>query len=530
VPIYLVVIVVFIGLGLLFTSANPNSRLTAKEYLIGLVVGILAIKFCVYIITIICDINFAMVKMFEDIAGANVCDSYLESLINFNTLGLGAVIVAFLAIFSIGILNWQYSMCKVIIALLIGLLPIVIIISIIPSRRSAAEVWIKEFIAQVFLQTSHAAVLTMMLLIIGKSENFWLSLVCVMGMPAIAGVVRRVIGAESFGTGLSAGVGTALGLGALMAVGRMLKPGNKQAPSKDYGLDSGLTETMSKGANYGNPGGSTLGKMAKTGFKTAAVITGGVAGGLVTGAAAGNPAFGIAGGVAAGTIASEGAARVVGGASDLMHKSSEELMDQQGIVDSAQLDNPGEAYKYGKNLFGGGLVGSIAGAGMAAGKQIQAMRGKTDPGLAVKMKNISAQNTQGLVSANQELADYKPIYDSAKARFTQAKNMYKPESTNMQSLSNQASKLSESIGMASNQQEYQSLTNQLQQVNEQIAFGNQEYADAKENLENVETEYARKQMAVSDFEQRLTKAGMKQEFETLRNQQETGGGIDTTWR
>ena len=572
VPIYLVVIVVLLGVGFLFVSANPDSRLGVKDCIIGLLIGLGALKFGIYLIAMIFEVNYVLVKSFEWIIGDKLSSSFLDSLINTESSSLGSVIITFLAVFSIGLINWQYTLRKVMLALLIGLIPVVAIIAMTPFRRGAIEYWVREFIAQVFLQASHAAALTLILLLIYANAGFWLTLVGVLALPTISGVVRRVIGAESFGTGMASGIGTALGLGSLFALSKMLKP--DQAPkvpinaagSAGEAAAGAAGEMAGKSGAFKGPG-NFLGNMAKTGFRTATGVTAGVAGGLMTGAATGNPGFGLAAGLATGTAVSGGIANATQGAIDYFKKSPVQRMEDQGIIDSAQLDDPGQAFEYGKNMLGGGVFGTVAGLGMAAGKKVQSLTGQANPDIARQVKGHVEQNSANLSRAKQQLADYKPVYDEAKARASYAKNMFGPGSAHMAELKTQANKLETrlhntdsryaealdewhgwedkvhsptSMNPAAVQalhrveqakEESHETRMQFQEIQERITLGEQEHTDANNSLQSAEAEYAQRQAAVSMIQQNLSRASIKQEFEKLKApRQETSGGINSSWR
>jgi predicted nucleic acid-binding Zn-ribbon protein len=565
VPVSLVVVIVLLGAGFLFVSVSPNTRLTAKDYIIGILIGLGILKFGIYLIAIFFDLNYMLVKFFHWIVGKQLSASFLDTLIDLESNAIGSAIITFLAIFSIGIINWQYTLRKVVLALLIGLIPIVAVISIAPSKRSAIDYWLREFIAQVFLQSSHAAALTLIILLIHANTGFWVSLVGIMSLPAIASIVRRVVGAESFGTGIASGIGTALGLGSLFAISKMLKPNGRVAKPPLDNAGGGLVETA--GSATGASGGF-MGNMIRTGFRTAAGLTAGVAGGLITGAATGNPGFGLVTGIAAGTAVGGGIVDTAQSVIDNFRKSPAERMESHGIIDPAQLDDPNQAFEYGKKLFGGGAIGTVAGLGMAAGKKVQSLMGHADPGIARQVKSAVDQNTANLSRARQELANYKPVYDEARARLTYAKSMFSPDSSYMQDLKQQARTLETKLHEAEQryadaydewqnnwedkitspssmtpaavaalqrvqqaQEESAGLRNQLQEVQERITLGKQEYQDAQANFQSVEAEYAQRQEAVSYFQQNLTRAGIKQEFEKLKAQKlETRGDIDSSWR
>lgn len=564
IPVPLVVAVVLMGVGILFTSVNPNSRITLKEYLIGLLIGIGALKIGIYIISILFDINYAVVKFFERMVEDNLSSSFLNSLIDTAGLTLGSAIITFLAVFSVGILNWQYAVRKIVLAILIGVIPIVAVISIAPSRRNAIAYWFREFMSQLFLQSSHAAILTLGLLFLNTNASFWIKLAIIMGLPVIASLVRRIFGAESYGTGLASDIGAAVGLGSIYSIIKMIRPKAKPKLTAENAIQAGGSGTMATT-------GVAPSNVIKTGVKGVAGAAAGLAGGVVASAVTGNPALGIAGfmtGISMGSAVTDRAADIIESGLQYFKSDDERKMELMGISDPAQLDSPGAAYEAGKKLFGGGLAGTVAGSAMAAGSLARFKSGAKGRELAAKVRDTVKAKEKELPRARQELKDYKPVLDNARARFAQAKSLYGPDSTNMIKLQNEAKKLERQIkvigsiyseaetewnndykpeyeagGIWTSEMEeayrrykesgerLESLNKKYNSIQKNITEGKREYESAKENLEKVEAEYARRQIIVSNLEQSLTREGIRKEFERLRQpKQDTGGGIESALR
>ncbi|MCL6478326.1 MAG: hypothetical protein K6T65_07895 [Peptococcaceae bacterium] len=569
VPVSLVVVIVLLGMGALYTSTNPNAKLSFREYAVGLFAGLIVLKFGIYVLSVLFDINYAIVKFFQWIVGDKLDASFLDTLINTNTMSLGQAIITFVAVFAIGVINWQYTIRKIVIALLIGLIPVVAVIAMLPSRRNALDYWFKELISQVFLQTAHAAVLSFGILLIQVDANFWVELACIMGLPSIAVVVRRVMGAESFGSGLIGGMGSMMGIGSLLALGRILAP---RLPNKIPGKEalSGVMDSVAGGTGgiVNNPAMGMMGKLAGFGLRTASTLSGAAAGGILAGALTGNPAMGAGAGAMLGSALGGGVTDIAGKAGNILKMSPDEKAQAMGVADTAMLDDPGVAYAAGKRLFGDGILGKTVSAGYAGVKAAQGYFGMTNPGAASQVKSSIADTQRSLRNAKTQLAEYKPVYDEAKANYTQTKNLYSPKSSYMRELQAQIEPLEiqknikendylealnymnnnfdaeESISQGASWKEgaaaaltrlakaeapYREAKEKLSAAQIELTMGNAIHECSGRRLEATEAEYAKRQAAVSGLEQRLTTDGIRKEFEKLR-QPQVNPNTEIAWR
>ncbi|OPX90838.1 MAG: hypothetical protein A4E53_00818 [Pelotomaculum sp. PtaB.Bin104] len=569
VPVSLVVVIVLMGMGALYTSANPNAKISFREYAAGLFLGLAVLKFGIYVLSVLFDINYAMVKFFEWIVGDKLSGDFLSTLINTDTMSLGQAILTFVSVFSIGVINWQYVVRKLVIALFIGLLPVVAVIAMVPSRRSALDYWFKELISQIFLQTAHAAVLSFGIMLVQETQaqggDFWLSLACIMGLPSIAVIVRRALGAESLGSGGALGaMGAMMGIGSLLTLGKILAP---KIPNKIPGKEalSGVVDSVAGGTGGGanNPAMSMMGKVAGFGFKTAATLSGAAAGGILSGALTGNPAAGAGAGALFGSAMGGGITEIAGKAGDILKMSPDERAQAMGVADPAMLDDPGVAYAAGKRLFGNGMLGKTVSASYAGVKAAQGYFGLTDPGAASQVKNSIANTQRSLSNARTQLAEYKPVYDEAKANYTYAKNMYSPKSSHMQELQQKADSLEIEKNIKENdyvtaydyfennfdpsdvswnpdaavamtrvtetESAYRKAKEKLSSAQIELTMGNAIHECSGRRLETAETEYAKRQATVSGLEQRLTTEGIRKEFEKLR-QPQVNPNTEIAWR
>ncbi len=586
IPISLVVIVVLMALGILYISVNPNSQVTFKEYLIGLLLGLLALKVGVYIISVVFEINYAIIKFFQFIVGDKLTSSYLDYIIDTNGLTLGSAILTCIGIFSIGILNWQYVVRKIVLGILIGILPLVAMISIMPSRRNAIGYWMKEFFSQVFLQSSHAAVLSLALLFIGTQTGFWVQLAVLLGLPMMAKLIREIFGAESPGSGMVGGVGAAMGLGALFSLGKIFK-NKKGSGSKAVEGASNVTETTGQVAGQAtqnvatNSSKSLMQGVARKGLKVAGGATTGMAGGMLSAALTGNPVAGFAGAIGGASIGSSIGDRVSDVAdtsTGLFTMSQEDKNQAMGISDSAQLNDPSQAYDAGKKLYGGGVVGAVAGTGMAAKSSLKAITDREGYNTAKQVKTATRDNMQQLSQAKQNLSNYQPVYEKSKADFNRAKSLYSKDSTHLAGLQEKAKTLegqkngaeqeyvealnewnndylpetetgiwtSESHEaydrLQSAETKFNNISSELNQTQTEIETGQHQFNEKKQEFQTVNAEYNSRQAEVNRLEYKVSNEGIREELMNinpkLRNDfhnvkqppQQTSGGIHTSWR
>lgn len=565
VPVSLVLLIVLMGMGFLYTSTNPNSKITFREYAVGLLLGAAALKFGIYVLQIVFDINYAIVKYFEYIAGDRLKDSLFSTILQ-DESGLGAAILFFVVVFSVAVINWQYIIRKIVIALLIGLLPLVAVISIMPSRRYAIGYWAKEFFSQVFLQSAHAAVLTLALLLMAPEPagnvamadmGIWMKVACIAGLPTIAPLVRRVIGADDPGGGMMTSIGALIGAGSLANIGKMLTVQKKKVPGVP--AEAPAPGSLAGGNVAGSlSGGSGIaGSILGSGLRMGAGAVAGLAGGFLAGP------VGMMTGARVGSGLADRVSDFAGGAVDFALSSPEQRLQKMGLFHSAQLDDPKEAYQAGQRLFGDGLTGKAVGGGMAVYKFAQGKLGITDPGAVRQVKQGISADMASLNVARQQVAAHKPVLDEARARFGYAKSACAVHAGNIKELKRQEESLVVRENMA--EQEFCAASDHydssrwwdrgaiedMKQKSLDLYYAQDDVINVRSRIEDQEITlesarveqdraelalreaeiiHARHQMNVSGLEQKLSAERIRQEFEKLKTGNEYKGGISASWR
>ncbi|MEW6771827.1 MAG: hypothetical protein AB1330_10640 [Bacillota bacterium] len=539
VPIWLVVALVVVALGMFWSAANPNSRLTFRDYLIGFLLGALLLKFGAQLLSFVFDANWALVKSFQSIVDDKLGQSFLASFYNEEARSLGNAIVACVAVLSVGVINWQYIMRKISIALLLGLLPLVAVVSIPPCNRGALGVWLKELVSNIFLQSAHAAALAFLILLVhalpSGAAAFWTKLAALVGLMSVASLVRRVIGADSFGSGMATGIGAAFGLGTFFAMSGMLGGrGGKGAPG-----GAGKSSSASRGA-----------------LRTAAGLglgaVGLAAGSMVSGAAGLGPEEGLVAGGGLGYAAGRTVADAGGSALSFAKDAKREGFS--GTL--GNLYDPQVASAAGTRIFGDNIIGRTAGTAMAGGSWVA---GRIHPERAAQARAVRVDfaSLQGSLEAGRaRLAEMRPDLEAARAEHDYAKNMFGPRSANLQEMNQRLSELDvqravaeqnlaeaaqaaeeapvwrrrEAAGqMAESYQAYQEADHNYNALQSEIAAGEQRYRDSTKNLQAAEAEYARQRLEVANLEKRLQSDPAFVQLAKLQ-QPRAPGGLETRWR
>lgn len=540
VPVWLVVAMVLLALGALYNTANPQSKLGLREYLLGFALSMLLLKFGAQMLGFVFDVNYALVKQFILIAlpfldakGWGAQDTFMGALILADqNITIGDAIVAFIAALAIAVLNFQYIMRKINIALLVGLIPIVAVVSIAPAKRYALGIWFRELIANIFLQAAHAAVLAFLLLIIHASEAdtqmglyattqaFWIKWIAILALVGLTGLVRSVIGAETVGSGPMGAAGAMFGVAGLLALGRMIRPA------------AGAAGAAGRAAAGGGPGGAGVAgaagvarglgtRIGMGALQAGGVITGAVAGGMIMGAATGDPDAGVAIGGALGT---RGAGRVAGR--------------------SAGGDDPAQQAL--RNVFGRDMFSQSG---------LSNLREFSQPGYraaASEARSHVKSAHQSLVSAKANLDAHKPFYDEARARLTEAKAMYSPKAAHLENVQKQFADTKSKLRAAEQQYlgilnipedsrgpsydqdleaakaEQDQLRTRHAALEAKLDAAPQAYQDALANYQEAEAEHARRQQDVARAEQKLTHDALVKEFQNIKDRRSyrTPGGVN----
>lgn len=476
-PIILVVLLVAVG-AMLYVSAWGNQRVDLRQRLLAIVVALVALVFAPYLWQIVFEVNWAVVQIAKSTFAHLGSISFFGLLYRPETQSLGMAIVSLIAAIGVGTLNWQYIMRKITLGVLIMIFPLVAAISII--KRGVLDIWVREFVSNVFLQSAHAIAYSFFILFTAYAGDspqfFWYAMAFIMGINGVAGLVRRLIGAETVGSGMGQAVGSAVGLGSALALGRMAMMG--------MGSSVGRTAANSLGIAGGGPtggpagGGPTLGGPASpstggiTGFrsasasvkrnagalKTAAAVSkaagkaaqiagvgiGALSGAMIDGVLTGNGSSGLAAGASFGAIGGDkiqsGFNRVGNTASEIAdeHLTTGESVSsiaqrKTGVFDSAQIFDPYQSKAVGQSLFGapGAAAGYAVGHATSLAAPVLNKIGvaKEPVKRAKAMNDYLAANESGYLQSSQEIQNIKPQVSLAKEKMDYARSVFGEKSS-----------------------------------------------------------------------------------------------------
>jgi hypothetical protein len=505
VPVPLVIAVAIAGILLMVQSANTNKRLTYQDYINGFFVCVLLVQFGHYLWQFIFGLNYYLVEAFyTTIEGRIVGKGFIDTLCRWDTASAGMAVIAFITVLVVAIMTWQYALRKIMLAMLLLIFPAMAVASVFPQTRGVFNLWIKELASNLFLQSGHAAALALFLGFTEGGSDFWTLMAFLLGLNSIAVLVRRVIGADTAGSGAMGHMGTMLGLGSIMALSRM---GNGLMGGK---MGSSPAADMAAGMATAGAAGSALASTATGGAvaglaKGAAVTAASLAGGTLAGMATGNPGMGIlAGGAMGAGMANKfnqlhSFVKSVGEEAEASGKSvMGTAANRLGIFSAGQLYDGESAAQIGKNLLGG--TGVLGGAGSLAGRVVSAA--------ANAPRMFVSDFAGGAAQAGRGISDYrqKVVQDMGQARL------------NISNLTPQYEAAKQQLEIARSPARYPD------PVERKLAIDS-----AQANLQTVAGQMAENKLALLDGSQALSNDGMKQKIEQIRaahEQKTTNGGIN----
>ncbi|HBT19954.1 MAG TPA: hypothetical protein DEA47_01065 [Peptococcaceae bacterium] len=433
VPIELVVVVVLMGLAYWYASTIPESKISLRTCFAGLLIAMFLLRIGGLLFAFLFDLNKLIVGQFYSIVQDKIADgtSFLTAFISVNQDGyLGAAILFVVSVFSIAVINFQYVMRKIVIALLIVLLPLVAVISVL--KREVLGTWFRELISNIFLQSAHAAVLAFLIALgtaggssrgsIATTSEFWFSLVALLCLPTIAGLVRRIIGAETFG-GFMGSFASGLGLSSLFVIGRILGGAGRirhELPEKAGGVGAAAKEASAEG------------RMPVPALSKAAGFTLGAVGALAGGMSMGP--VGMAAGGVAGTKIAGLFTDVASSVSSFYSKAKTEgITTALGFSDKLQVFDPESMRQAGQTVFGDNVIGKAAGSALAASSHLARLGGVALPHEVEAVegaKNHIRSAQESIPVLQKNLEDLSSQRAAAKLEYDRAKMLYGPGSEN----------------------------------------------------------------------------------------------------
>lgn len=455
-PIPLVIMLLIMAILHMINSGTVQGRGKIKEYAQAFIVAIVTIRFGAYIWTGIISLNGFLVKLiWAYMLKAGVTPAFFMDMVwgpgkqGFNSAtqmgSLGMAILLVLAAMMVLSLNYQYTMRIIILGLLIIIFPLVASLSIFPGFRHSLQMWFKEFVSNVLLQLAHALALggffiTLVMPGMASGVSFWLMITYFAGLPAIAGLIRELLGLRGGGGSRAMnGIGAMAGIASMAAMGRMVM---KRPASKDTSAGgdsgSGMRESLMGGSSGGNTpitgATSLLGNGAQTAFNAAGSFMGNkgvqtagkfalgataaMAGGVLSSAVSGNAAPGVMLGVGAGSMLGKKTGSILGSAGGQVSGMAQTLAAGGGLKDIGQN-------MMSHSMQSGGVIASAGWGLQSAVNKISSAVGKGEPFAA---PSYMKGNKTMLNNANHGMEQLRPQMEMAQAKYDFAKAHFGPDS------------------------------------------------------------------------------------------------------
>lgn len=212
---------------------SGEGRTKAKDYTTAFIVGLLSIKFGLYMWNFVAKV----VGYFTELIWSIMVDAGINPGLFVNTVwgtgsagydnmiqyrGLVVAALAILAAFMTAKLNYAYTMRLINLMVLLSCFVICAVLTIFPKYRNTLQTWWNEFISNMILPCAHALALGLFFLLLHYSSDGvsnWVIVAYLFGFSKIETLVQRLVGAEQ----PDSKMGRALGLGTIFAMSRMFK-------------------------------------------------------------------------------------------------------------------------------------------------------------------------------------------------------------------------------------------------------------------------------------------------------------------
>lgn len=240
---------------------SPAVRIDVKDSIKNLVYVIIMEILFVPAFALLCRLNGLVVSMFSSLVGANV---------NLTDIGGGSIGIILFSFLTFGMtisINIRYMIRSIVVAMCYAVSPIAIASVSIDNRRSLFNTWLKELLANIFLQAFNAVILSFLLMVTTSTRGLTGFIILYAFMPLNKWFMEDLMGVKS-GAGAAA---EAAGRGVKQGAGRI---GEAAADSAQALLATGIMSQPRLKAPKNMKGGEgpqfddMKGFLANTGSKT----------------------------------------------------------------------------------------------------------------------------------------------------------------------------------------------------------------------------------------------------------------------
>lgn len=301
---------------------SPAIRMNVKDSIKNLIYVIIMEVMFVPTFSLMCRLNGLLVSMFSSLIGSSV------NLTDMGGGSIGVILFSFLTFGMTIALNVRYTVRSIVTAVCYGVAPIAIASVSIDTKHTLFNTWLKELVANIFLQTFNAVILAFLLMITTSSKGLMRFIILYSFIPLNKWFMEDLMGARTGASMVSKdamGSLTNAGSRAMNAAGAAtslaLEAKNSGAPRlttsknagnfdgstdkslrelKGYTQSTGDKKMLTDGSTVKNEKGNLLGSVANA-SRTAAFAAKDIASSkAASDIATGLAAFGVAGATLAG--------------------------------------------------------------------------------------------------------------------------------------------------------------------------------------------------------------------------------------
>lgn len=231
IPYPIFIALILMAFLLLWHGYTGEGRTKAKDYATAFVVGLISLRFGIYLWKFIATI----VSWFTDLIWAVMVDYGLRPGLFLNTIwgtgeagyddmvsyrGFVVAVLVLLAALMTAKLNYDYTMRSINLMILLVTFVVCCMLTLFPRYRNALQTWWDQFVANMILPVAHALALGLFFFLLYFSSDGvsnWVIVAYLFGFSSIQSLVQRLLGTEQ----PDSKMGRALGFGTLLAMGKM---------------------------------------------------------------------------------------------------------------------------------------------------------------------------------------------------------------------------------------------------------------------------------------------------------------------
>ena len=170
---------------------SPAVRVDVKDSIKSLIYVIIMEIIFVPVFALMCRLNGLIVSMFSSLIGSSV------NLTDVGGGSIGVILFSFLTFGMTIALNVRYVVRSIVVAVCYGVAPVAIASVSVDNKHSLFNTWLKELIANIFLQSFNAIILAFLLMITTSSKGIMRFIILYSFMPLNKWFMEDLMGART---------------------------------------------------------------------------------------------------------------------------------------------------------------------------------------------------------------------------------------------------------------------------------------------------------------------------------------------